>query len=154
MSDGARVVFDCNVLLQALASPGGPAGRCVQLVLDGRVLLFISPMVIEELRDVASRPKVVAKLRLAADRVDEFIDAIGAASTVLVDVPELFRYARDPDDAHYVNLALAADARCIVSRDSDLLDLVTTSVADAVDFRTQFPRLRIVDPVTFLRDFD
>ena len=55
-----RVVFDCNTLLQGLASPGGPAGRCVQLALDGKVSLFVSPAVVEELRDVASRPKVFA----------------------------------------------------------------------------------------------
>jgi predicted nucleic acid-binding protein len=56
-----RVVFDCNTLLQALASPGGPAGRCYQLASEGRFSLFVSPTVLSELRDVTSRPKLVQK---------------------------------------------------------------------------------------------
>ena len=153
MSNAIRVVFDCNVLLQGLASPGGPAGQCVQLALDGRVLLFISAGLITEFRDVTSRPKVVAKLRLVEARVEKFIESVAAAATLLADFVEPFRYERDPDDSLYVNLAVAADARCIVSRDSDLLDLMTATNAEAVDFRARFPGLRVVDPVTFLHDF-
>lgn len=112
-----RVVFDCNILLQALTSPAGPAGRCVQLVLDAKLDLFISPTVLEELRDVASRPKVIAKLHLAPDQVQEFCEHIERAATVLSGFPQRFDYRRDPDDAHYINLALAANAKLIVSRD-------------------------------------
>ena len=59
-----KVVFDCNVLLQAIASPGGPAGRCVQLALDGGVQLFVSELILAELLDVASRPNVASKLMM------------------------------------------------------------------------------------------
>ena len=61
MTTGTRVVYDCNTFLQALASPQGPAGRCMQFAIDRKVNLFISPVVIAELRDVTSRPKVIAK---------------------------------------------------------------------------------------------
>jgi predicted nucleic acid-binding protein len=64
MNPKRRVVYDCNVLLQALAAPHGPSGRCVQLAIGGAVELFVSPEVLEELRDVSSRPRVVAKLRI------------------------------------------------------------------------------------------
>ena len=43
MTDTTRVVFDCNTFLQGLAAPGGPAGRCVQLAIDGKISLFLSP---------------------------------------------------------------------------------------------------------------
>jgi predicted nucleic acid-binding protein len=59
---------------------------------------------------------------------------------------------RDPDDAHYVNLALAADARLIVSRDRDLLDLMDSAKPEAAEFQSRFPALRILDPVGFLRE--
>src|SRR6476469_4654601 len=119
MSAGIRVVFDCNIFLQGLAAPGGPSGRCVQLAIDGEVSLFISQTVLEELRDVTSRPKVVAKLHLVAERVEEFLEAIEVAATLIDGFPEIFVYTRDPDDAHYINLAIAADAKLVVSRDKD-----------------------------------
>jgi putative PIN family toxin of toxin-antitoxin system len=149
-----RVVFDCNTLLQGLASPIGAAGRCVQLAIEGSIQLFISPFVLEELRDVASRPKVIKKLKFTPERLEDFLEAIQLASTALTGFPEPFAYDRDPDDAHYVNLALAADARLIVSRDKDLLDLMDESRVEGRDFKNRFPTLRILDPVRFLSEVD
>jgi putative PIN family toxin of toxin-antitoxin system len=151
MSDQPKVVFDCNTFLQAMAAPVGPAGRCVQLAFDQRVSLFASPFVLEELREVASRPKVAAKLQLTATRVDEFIEALELAATILDQFASPVNYPRDPDDAHYINLAVAADATLIVSRDKDLLDLMDLTRLEAAQFQAQFPRLRIVTPVEFLR---
>ena len=139
MTVGARVVFDCNTFLQAIGSPEGPAGRCVQLAIDGAVSLFVSPPVLEELRDVASRPKVVAKLHLVAERVEEFLEAIEIAATVLDGFPESFELPRDPDDAHYIDLALAAGAKLVVSRDRDLLDLMDADKPGSLDFHARFP---------------
>jgi putative PIN family toxin of toxin-antitoxin system len=151
MLEPTRAVFDCNTLLQALAAPHGPAGRCVQAAFDAKVQLFISPVVIEELIDVASRPKVARKLRITLDRLQQFIQALQIAATAITTIPPLFEYARDPDDAHYVNLALAANARLIVSRDNDLLDLMTADFPEAQDFRHRFPTLEVLTPVQFLQ---
>jgi putative PIN family toxin of toxin-antitoxin system len=152
MTIATRVVFDCNTFLQALAAPEGPAGECVQFAIDGKVSLFVSPYVVGELREVTGRPKVVAKLGLVADRVEEFYEIIEITATILVDIPELFTYSRDPDDAHYVNLALAADAELIVSRDNDLLDLMDPTKPEAAEFQSRYPLLRILSPVGFLRE--
>jgi predicted nucleic acid-binding protein len=63
----------------------------------------------------------------------------------------VFAYTRDPDDAHYVNLALAAGADVIVSRDRDLLDLVAANRPESVEFRRRFPALQILTPEEVLR---
>jgi putative PIN family toxin of toxin-antitoxin system len=152
MSERRRVVFDCNTLLQALGSPKGPAGECVQLALSGEVDLFLSPVVIAELRDVASRPKVVRKLSLTPERLGEFVEAIELAATLVEGFSEPFVYSRDPDDAHYVNLALAVDAKLIVTRDADLLDLMDSSREEGRDFLARFPALRILVPPAFLNE--
>jgi putative PIN family toxin of toxin-antitoxin system len=152
MTAATRVVFDCNTFLQALSAPEGPAGQCVQLAFDGKVSLFVSSLVLEELREVTSRPKVITKLRLVAGRIDEFLDTIEIAATLLANIPDVFSYKRDPDDAHYVNLALAADARLIVSRDRDLLDLMDSTKPEAAEFQRHYPRLRILNPVGLLRE--
>jgi putative PIN family toxin of toxin-antitoxin system len=148
----SRVVFDCNTLLQGLASPHGPAGTCTQLVLGGEVQLFLSTAVIDELRDVGRRPRVARKLGLDSERLEAFIQMLERTGTVLTGFKALFVYGRDPDDAHYVNLALAAGARLIVSRDRDLLDLMDGERREGADFQRRFPSLRVVTPVEFLRE--
>ncbi|MBC7784802.1 MAG: putative toxin-antitoxin system toxin component, PIN family [Burkholderiales bacterium] len=144
------VVFDCNIYLQALANPVGPAGQCVALAIDKSLLLFISPYVLQEIREVATRPKLIAKLHLRPDRVQALLDNIPKFAVCIAAVPVTWGYERDPDDAHYVNLAIAAEAQLIVSRDKDLLDLMASHSPDARDLRSRFPSLRITDPVSFL----
>jgi hypothetical protein len=51
-----RVAFDCNIFAQALLNPLGPAGACVNAAIDGRVRLFISEYVLEEIRDIPNKP--------------------------------------------------------------------------------------------------
>lgn len=58
---------------------------------------------------------------------------------------------RDPKDAMYLDLALAAGAEYVVSRDNDLLDLMTSPDPEPAAFRAAYPALRITDPVSFLR---
>jgi putative PIN family toxin of toxin-antitoxin system len=151
MSEKLRVVFDCNVFLQALATPGGPAGRCVEIALAGQVSLYISPVVLDEIRRVTSYPKLIAKFKLRASRVTTLVDNLLMFAVMVPVVPELWRYARDPDDAHYVNLALAADAKLIVSRDKDLLDLMDSVKPEAAEFQKRHPTLRILTPVELIR---
>lgn len=145
-----RVVFDCNTLLQGLAHPGGPAGKCVQLALDHEVTVYISAVVLAELRDVANRPRVARKLKLTPERVELFLLVLQRAAVTMQGFKDLFEYPRDPDDAHYVNLALAAGATLIVSRDKDLLELMDSTQPAGRDFRARFPALRIVAPPEFL----
>ena len=66
-------------------------------------------------------------------------------------MPKIFSYSRDPKDEKYVNLAFEAKADYIVSRDNDLLDLMTGFDDDSKEFRQRFRRLKIVTPVEFLR---
>jgi predicted nucleic acid-binding protein len=74
---------------------------------------------------------------------------------VLLDpVPSVFNYARDPDDARYVDLAIASRADYLVSRDKDLLDLATSLREVGQDFRKRFPNLRILAPDDLLRELD
>jgi len=65
---------------------------------------------------------------------------------VLSEVPRVFTLERDPKDEPYVNLALATGAQYLVSRDRDLLDLMSVA-----DFRQRYPALNILDPPAFLR---
>ncbi len=151
MSETLKVVFDCNVYLQALANPAGPAGRCVELALRGVVALYVSPFVLDEIRRVTSYPQLIARFKLRPSRVAVLLDNLLKVAVVVPVVAELWRYDRDPDDAHYVNLAVIAGASIVVSRDNDLLDLMDLGRPEAVEFTSKFPSLRILDPVAFLQ---
>ena len=146
------VVFDCNVYLQATVQDFGPAFACLQSFLTGGFSLFVSPRILSEIESVFSRPELRRKFRrLTEETTDALLETLVTQGILVYPVPPVFAYERDPDDAHYVNLAAAAGARYLVSRDRDLLDLMDENRAEARDFRQRFPDLTILDPVEFLK---
>jgi putative PIN family toxin of toxin-antitoxin system len=143
-----RAVFDCMVYLQAVANESSPAFACFRLVDEGRVTLCVSAEVLAEARDVLTRPALQVKFpRLTPERVEAFLQQVEAKAVRIAEVSQAFSYPRDPDDEPYLNLAIAAGARHLVSRDKDLLDLMNDT-----DFRSRFPDLTILDPVAFLHE--
>jgi uncharacterized protein len=140
-------VFDCMTFLQATASPTGPTAELLQLLDAGRFTLHISEAILLEVRDVLGRPRVRRKNpRLTDERVDELLRHLDLVAVLVTDVPKVSSLPRDPKDEPYLDLALATEARYLVSRDKDLLDLM----ADP-GFRASHPGLTILDPVAFLR---
>jgi putative PIN family toxin of toxin-antitoxin system len=53
-----RVVFDCNVFVQALVGRPGPAAQCLRLAETDQIQLFTSRQVLAEIEDVLSRPAI------------------------------------------------------------------------------------------------
>lgn len=144
-------VFDTVVLLQAAASPSGPAGRGLELVTAGVVVLSMTADGMAEIADVLARPKVRRRLpNLTDESTTTFLKRLEASVTVVGDVPKVFEYPRDPKDEHIINLALASGAAYLVTRDHDLLDLMRPDIADGREFTARFPALTILDPVAFL----
>lgn len=140
-------VFDCMVFLQAVTNDRSPAWACLELVESGNVRIFLSQAVLGEVADVLRRPKIRAKFsRLTDKQVDRFLQKLVTLAEVVVDVPDAGLMLRDPNDLPYLNLAIAAHAQYIVTRDRDLLDL-----ANDQEFRRRHPDLQIVDPVAFLQ---
>jgi putative PIN family toxin of toxin-antitoxin system len=136
------------VFLQGAARETSPSGACITLVERGQVILCLSPAVVAEVTEVLSRPLLQRKFKqLTPERVKGFLRKIQDKAVIIADVPAVFSYPRDPDDEPYINLALAAGVRYLVSRDNDLLDLMKDS-----DFRTRYPDLTILDPVALLQE--
>jgi predicted nucleic acid-binding protein len=50
----------------------------------------------------------------------------------------------------YINLAIVTNAAYLVSRDKDLLDLMSTSTDIARQFRSRYPFLRIMTAAGFI----
>jgi len=144
-------VFDCNIYVQALISDLSAAAKCFELARDNTINLFISDSTFAELVEVLSRPKIIGLLwECGLDRIRNFLDEVLAVSITVNNCPPKFTFTRDPDDEPYINLAIAADADYIVSRDNDILDLMTTHTDEAKEFRQRFRGLKVVSPPEFL----
>jgi uncharacterized protein len=145
-----RVVFDCNVLLQAAANPNGPAAACMDFVRSGRLLLIVHKTILAEFKDVASRPKVAAKLGLTDEIAAAFVEDLLTHAEVIDHAPAVFSHPTDTKDSIYVNVALSAGAAIITIRDHHLLSLVDPTSAEGVACRSQFPNLDILTPPQLL----
>jgi putative PIN family toxin of toxin-antitoxin system len=147
-----RVVFDCMVFLQGAANASGPAAACLRLAEESHVQLCFSREVLEEVREVLSRPKLRQKFpSLTPEQVASFLDVLAREALLLEEVPAIVSLERDPKDEKYLNLAVASGAQALVSRDNDLLDLRAEANPLGKEIRARFPLLRIFDPVEFLR---
>jgi putative PIN family toxin of toxin-antitoxin system len=117
-----RIVPDTNVVVSALIWGGKPF-TLLQLATEGTILLYASPALIEELRDVLGRSHLKTRLDRQRSSVEKalslYIDlAISVSATLIAGV-----VANDPDDDHVIAAAVGADADLIVSGDRHLLDL-------------------------------
>lgn len=143
-----RVVFDCVVFVQAIGSPRGPAGACFDLVRSGQFELALSDDVLSEWREVLARPSITAKFpHVQSAGVEPLLDSVIRISHLIHQPPTVYELDRDHKDEPYLNLAAAANAQYLITRDRDLLDLNNDS-----DFQKRPHSFSILDPVAFLRE--
>jgi putative PIN family toxin of toxin-antitoxin system len=150
-----RVVFDCNVLLQAAARQKSVAASCLTLAEEGLIQLFVSKEVLLEIEDVLNRPEVRAHFSDLSDEITgAFLKRLRNLGEFVSNVPRTFRYSRDEDDESYINLAVEVSADFIVSRDRDLLDLMTGHTDHCKEFRQRFRTLKVIEPVDLLKEIE
>src|ERR1051325_9865408 len=148
MANEIRVVFDCNVFLQALLNPTGIAAKCKKLVENHVIVLFVSVDILREVSEVLQRPRFPMLLpHLTPERITAFLEDIKDKAIPLINVPEEYRFDRDPKDEPYLNLAIIANAKYLVSYDKDLLDLMNSTTELGREFQRRYPMLKIVEPL-------
>lgn len=115
-----RLVVDVGVYVSAAISGTGPPTQLLEAAIEGRVVLLVSPLLLDELRDVLTRNKF--RRWLSQADADAFIDALILLAEVVDDPPESSRQrvCRDPDDDYLVALTEAQSATMLVSGDADL----------------------------------
>jgi len=112
-----KVVLDTNIYISALGW-NGPERSLYELCLDGRVDLFISNFIVNELLRVLAYPKFKFPL---PHRIAFIQDLLRVANTVeVVSIPDLI--ADDPDDNNILACAEAAGADYLITGDSHLLN--------------------------------
>jgi hypothetical protein len=114
-----RAVLDTNVLISALLF-SGPPSRLVAAWQASRFQPVLSRPILDEYLRVLAYPK----FHLSAEEIRGLLDEelLPFVETVR-DIPQKVRVGRDPDDAKFLECALATAAPFVVSGDADLLDL-------------------------------
>lgn len=149
------VVLDCMVYMQAAANAKGTAARLLSLLDSGEITLFVSRETLTEVRDILNDPEIRAKLPDITDTsVAVLFKRLEWKAVLIKQIPRRFEYPRDPKDEPYINLALAAGATYIVSRDNDLLDLMDWNTDTGREFQKRFRSLKIVTPEVFVDEVD
>ncbi|MDP1902270.1 MAG: putative toxin-antitoxin system toxin component, PIN family [Rubrivivax sp.] len=114
-----RVVIDTNVLISAALIRGSVPARLLRQVLEELRIVF-STATFAELESRLWRPKFDRYLTME-DRGLLLHDLSSVADWVEPAAASI--HSRDPDDDKFVHLALASQARWLISGDRDLLDL-------------------------------
>lgn len=84
-----KVVFDCNVYLQAFLSAKGTAGKRKKLVDDGLIELYISRDIFDEVSNVLARPEFQAKFSHATpEAMADFIEKVNDVAIFVRKVDE------------------------------------------------------------------
>lgn len=150
--DKIKSVFDCNIIWQSFFFDNGVAAKCKMLVDDGIITLFLSAEILEEMREVMTRPEFLAKFETVTETmIEKYLEQLAKKSVFVRSVPKEFTLSRDPDDEPYINLAIESEADYIVTRDHDLLDLMTGYDAESKEFRQKTRPLKVIEPLEFLK---
>jgi len=122
-----RVVVDPGVFVSALIAPKGTPAQLLDLLLEQRFELVVSPRLLAELTGVLLRDRF--RRYVTAAEVRELVADLAAVATVIRDPPDPVAITRDPHDDYLVALAVAAQADALVSGDRDLTDLQDSPVS-------------------------
>ncbi len=121
-----RLVLDTNVVVAGLLWQGHPR-RLLDLAIDGNILLYSSPVLIDELAHTLGYRKFAQRIStLCATTPSALTVRYSALVSLIVptEVPSVI--PEDADDDHVLACAVAAKANLIVSGDHHLLALGET----------------------------
>lgn len=128
-----KAVLDTNVVISAIIFGGNPR-RVLNLAIEGKIGLFFSEPMFEEIREILGG----RKFRFTAPQLSAVERELEAISETVYPNESVNVVQDDPDDDLFIECALAADADYIVSGDKHLLDL------------KKYGKIKIVNAVGFI----
>jgi uncharacterized protein len=113
-----NIVFDTNVYISGILFNGSPR-QCIELAVEGKFVLFISPDIIEEISLVLSRDK----FQLSPERIHFIENEIESITQLVTPQKKIQNICRDIKDHIILECALASNSEIIVTGDNDLLSI-------------------------------
>ena len=105
-----RIVFDTNILVSAVAFPGGPPSDVFGLARASRLQAFVSPAILAELAGVLQ-----GKLRFADNQVLALGQLVAQACTLVQPQCRVEDIVSNPKDNRLLELALEVRADYIIT---------------------------------------
>jgi putative PIN family toxin of toxin-antitoxin system len=116
------VVVDTGVLISGVLWTGLPH-RLIGLAEAGEITICVSGEILQEYREVFSRPKFTGKIQDRLTTVEEIMQGVLRLAALYPAPPPVRVVQADPDDDKFIACALAVGAKYLISGDSHLLDL-------------------------------
>jgi len=116
-----RITIDTNVFLRSLIGSKNNATHLLSLWHELRFVLVLSHAILDEIREVLSRPHLIQKYSYTLHSVTQLINLLGQRS-VIVEVPFSYKLCRDVEDDPVVDCAVWGRVQFLVSYDNDFLD--------------------------------
>lgn len=136
-----RIVADTNVLVSVCIGRG-PASRVIEACLTDRLAPMLSLALYLEYEDVINRTMPFQRARFDLHQRNDLLDALFSRCT-LVDIHYRWRpNLRDEGDNHILELAIAANARY----------LVTSNTGDFSGGDLRFDRVEVIEPARLVRE--
>jgi uncharacterized protein len=112
-----KVVLDANVLISGLISRTGPPGQILDLWLDGKIQICLSPQTLGELVRVLHYPRI--DKRIMKDQLDSLLEMIHINAEMMPGDKEVTVLTRDASDNIYLACAVEAKASYLVTGNID-----------------------------------
>lgn len=133
-----KVVIDTNVIISGLISPSGSPAQIIDLWVANKITVCLSTEIVEEYIAVLLRPKF-NRLGSPKERYEIISEMVELDNTIIVNPDFRFNAIdEDPDDNMFLECAVEAKARIIISGDDHLLSLA------------EFQGIQIIQPTDFL----
>lgn len=118
-----KMVLDTNVLLSGLMYPNGPPGRVVRAWREAQFALVLAVEQLSEIDRVLGYTKIRRILRWDRAMIERFLKQLYLRSEI-VDISRVISTVpRDPVDDFVLAMLIASEAECLVTGDTDLLEL-------------------------------
>lgn len=112
-------VVDTNVWVSAFLNPAGFPARLIEFGKTGHFLVVSSLPLLDELREVLVRPRLMKIRQVTVQDVDAFVTGVAAVAR-LAPVSGDLKLCRDPDDDIVLETAVRGGAAYLVSRNEDV----------------------------------
>ena len=117
-----RAVIDTGVFVSALIRKQVTTGDVLRALRDGRFTAIYTTEIVVEIIDVLGRADFRTKYHIEPDDMTALVNLIRLRGELVLPTHTVTA-CRDPKDDKFLEAALATQTDCIVSGDTDLLDL-------------------------------
>lgn len=156
MTVSDRAVYDVMVFFQWATLPADQPQRVhgtLSALVDQDIRLCMSKAALDEIRMVLTDQELGKEYpSLTVERVDDILDRAMEYADWYENVPPVFSLSRHTKDDHLFNLAIAAQARYLVTFEKRILALQDGQTTAAKRLREMAPALRIVNPPALVQE--